>query len=72
MTSRIYVASDSAGKSERLVRATHPGHALRHVFKVRVASQSDLERLISRGARVEDAINAQPEQSAEPEEGTLV
>jgi imidazolonepropionase-like amidohydrolase len=58
MTSRIYVASDSAGKSERLVRASHPGHALRHVFKVRVATQSDLERLISRGAKVENATDA--------------
>lgn len=55
MPSRIYVASDSAGKGERLVRANHPGHALRHVFKVRVASQSDLERLIGRGAKVESA-----------------
>jgi hypothetical protein len=53
--SRIYVAGDSTGKVERLVRANHPGHALKHVFRVRRASQDDLERLISRGVRVEDA-----------------
>lgn len=61
MTTRIYVAGDSTGKIERLVRASHPGHALRHVFKVRVASQGDLERLISRGVRVENAKDTGPD-----------
>jgi hypothetical protein len=66
MISRVYVAADSTGKIERLVRAHHPGQALRHVFGVRVASQADLERLLTRGTRVEDATRAaQPEQLPE-------
>lgn len=60
MTTRIYVASDSTGKTERLVRATHPGQALRHVFTARVATQEDLERLITRGVRVENAKPVEP------------
>jgi hypothetical protein len=51
---RIWVAGD--GKTERLVRALNEGAALRHVYAARVASQDDLERLITKGVRVESAI----------------
>lgn len=62
---RIYVAGDHAGKVERLIRATHPGHALRHAFAARVASQDDLERLLSAGVKVENA-RAEPPDSEPP------
>lgn len=52
---RIYVTSDATGKGERLVRAVHPAHALRHSFRARIASQSDLERLLVKGSKVEEA-----------------
>lgn len=42
----------------RLVRATHPAHALRHVadgaYSVEVASQDDLIALLDAGIRPED------------------
>lgn len=42
----------------RLVRATHPAHALRHVadgaYLVQVASQDDLIELLDAGVRPED------------------
>lgn len=58
MTTRIYTVEDSATGQARLVRATHPSHALTHVartaFKVRVATQDDLTQLLPAGVRVED------------------
>ena len=60
--SRIYVVSPKvveAGKPEarRLVRATHPANALRHVaadqLQVCVASQDDLVALLAKGASIE-------------------
>lgn len=58
MDTRIYiVTSDGNGTDERLVRAAHANNALRHVtaplFSVRVAKPEDLERLMTRGVRVE-------------------
>lgn len=54
-STRIYCVSD--GNRDRLVRATHPSHALTHVardtFKVRVATQGDLETLLPAGVKVE-------------------
>lgn len=53
---RIYTVSD--GNTDRLVRATHPSHALTHVarsaYTVRVATQADLETLLLSGAKVEE------------------
>lgn len=59
---RIYVVAPKiveAGKpvSRRLVRASHPSHALRHVaeaeYVVAVASHDDLEDLLGKGTAVE-------------------
>ena len=54
-TTRIYRVND--GKTDRLIRATHPGPALAHVaksaFTVRVATQDDLEALFAAGVKVE-------------------
>jgi len=55
---RIYkVAPASEGGTARLVRASHPSHALRHVaadaFTVKVASQDDLVAAFERGTKVE-------------------
>ena len=67
---RIYVVAPKvaeAGKPapRRLVRATHPANALRHVadgdYSVAVASQDDLEALLSQGAKVE-TIGAEQQQ----------
>lgn len=60
---RIYkVAPVADGGPARLVRATHPSHALRHVaadsFMVKVASQDDLVAAFERGVQVE-AIKAE-------------
>lgn len=49
---RVYRVGD------RLVRATHPSHALMHVARdthqVRVATQDDMEALLLAGTRVEE------------------
>jgi hypothetical protein len=69
---RIYVVAPKiaeAGKPapRRLVRATHPANALRHVaeaqFAVAVASQDDLVALLGEGVKVED-IAAEQQQTA--------
>ena len=64
MAARIYLVHPIAdGKSSRLVRATHPATALRHVandaFKVAVASQDQLVEAIGRGVKVEDVAHEQ-------------
>lgn len=55
-TTRIYRVL--VGGNDRLVRATHPSHALMHVARslvtVRVASQDDLVELFERGVKPED------------------
>ncbi len=57
-TTRVYAITDKTTKKPRLVRATHPSTALRHVaadaFTVRVASQDDLLTAIAAGVKVED------------------
>lgn len=63
--SRIYVVSDPLGGNERLVRAHHPGNARKAATDVRLASQGDLERLLTKGARVYDA-TALPDDEAQP------
>lgn len=53
---RIYAVKDKTN-TVRLVKATHPSHALRHVaadsFSVDVASQDQLVELVSGGTAVE-------------------
>ncbi|HEU6455942.1 MAG TPA: hypothetical protein VN201_10780 [Roseateles sp.] len=55
---RIYTVEDNATGQARLVRATHPSHALTHVarsaFSVRVSTQEDLTDLLPAGVKVED------------------
>lgn len=60
-TTRIYRIDD--GHGDHLVRATSRAQAISHVarnFAVRVASQRDLETLLTEGTKVEDA-TAEPE-----------
>lgn len=56
-TTRIYLVTDKATKKQRLVRATHPAPALRHVaddaFTVGVASQDELLKCFEAGVKVE-------------------
>lgn len=59
--SRIYVIEDAAGGNERLIRASHPGTAQKAATSVRVASQSDLERLLIKGLRVQVASEPEPD-----------
>lgn len=63
---RIYkVAPAASGGPARLVRATHPSHALRHVaaeaFTVKVASQDDLVAAFETGTKVETIAAEQQE-----------
>ena len=70
---RIYIVRNATadidaetGKSlHRLVRASHPSHALRHVaadaFTVKVASQDDLVAAFERGTKVETIASEQLE-----------
>jgi hypothetical protein len=52
--SRIYVVKPKDGGAARLVRCTHPSHALKHVaeklFTVGVATHDDLEALMPKTA----------------------
>lgn len=54
---RVYVVEVS-GQAPRLVRASHPLHAQRHVMEqivqVRLASQDDLIELMAKGVRCEN------------------
>ena len=67
-TLRIYLVADKATKKPRLVRASHPATALRHVaddaFTVKVASQDELVAAFESGTRVE---NISAEQTDLPE-----
>lgn len=60
---RIYTVSD--GSTDRLVRASHPSHALMHVarsaYRVRVATQEDLATRLPAGVEVEDIKHEQQE-----------
>lgn len=63
---RIYkVATAGDASAMRLVRATHPSHALRHVaaeaFTVKVASQDDLVTAFENGTKVESITAEQQE-----------
>lgn len=66
-TDRVYVVADNGDKSTkpRLVRATHPANALRHVaaalFATRVASVDDVLALRDKGVKVE-SIHAEQQQ----------
>lgn len=54
---RIYTICDNSTGVSRLVRASHPSHALMHVargaFSVRVSTQEDLTDLLPGGVQVE-------------------
>lgn len=54
--SRIYAVADKAGKV-RLVEASHPSHALRHVasdtFTVKVPTQRELVDLMKKQTTIE-------------------
>jgi hypothetical protein len=58
-STRIYVVEKVDGSGTRLVRASHKFGAHRHVtlseYGTRLATQSDLERLIGAGVKVENA-----------------
>jgi len=64
MPTRVYVVADADGKNERLIRATYRHMAERHVarkmFRSRIASKDDLERLILSGVKPEAAIEIEP------------
>lgn len=66
---RIYLVTQKAATTTRLVRATNQAQALRHavqsVFDVSVASQDDLVSLIASGTVVETA-GEEPAPTAEP------
>lgn len=58
MTQRIYAVRDNRPEGRtRLVRATHPSHAVKHVadsaFSVTVSTQDDLVTLLGLGVAVE-------------------
>lgn len=59
MTTKTRIYTIATGEKTRLVRASHPNNALMHaareMFSVRVATQDDLENLISVGVKVEAA-----------------
>lgn len=65
MSTRIYYVADKATKKPRLVRASHPSVAVRHVaadaFDVRVASQDDLLSAFEAGVTVEKIAAEQQE-----------
>lgn len=54
---RIYTICNNATGVVRLVRATHPSHALQHVardtFSSRVATQDDLIDALAAGVQIE-------------------
>jgi hypothetical protein len=62
---RIYLVEATATTASRLVRATHPAHALGHVarsaFTVAVATQDQLVDLLAEGVKVEDIKQEQRE-----------
>lgn len=62
---RVYKVTPVAGGKARLVRASHPSHALRHVadeqFHVAVPDQDDLIELIQAGTPVESIAAEQAE-----------
>lgn len=64
MPTRTYVVADADGKNERLVRASYRHMAERHVaaqlFRSRIASKDDLERLLVAGVRIEQASDKPP------------
>lgn len=64
---RIYAVCDSSNDT-RLVRASHPSHALmyvaRNTHEVRVATQHDLETLLPAGTKVEEISQEQQELTA--------
>lgn len=66
MTQRIYAVRDNRPEGRtRLVRATHPAHAVKHVaesaFSVAIASQDDLVKLLGMGVEVENLKQEQAE-----------
>lgn len=52
--SRLYVVTATDTGSERLVRAENKARAVRLAAAARIATQSDLERLLAQGVKPED------------------
>ena len=65
MTTHIYLVADKATNKPRLVRASHPSVAVRHVaadaFDVRVATHDDLLSAFEAGVTVEKLAGEQQE-----------
>lgn len=66
---RIYVVTEN-GLNPRLIRATFRATAMRHAastrFRARIATQADLEKLITSGVRVEVADTEDTPEAHEP------
>ena len=62
-TTRVYLVT--IGECDRLVRATHPSHALHHVARdiamVKVPTQDELIDCLADGIKVEDIKQEQAE-----------
>jgi len=69
-TSRVYLVKEAGTGVERLIRATFRTTAIRHAaqdkFSAHKATHDELERLITAGVRVEQAVEQAPEPADEP------
>lgn len=64
MARRIYVVAEDGSADKRLVRATSPSQAVRHVaqiFSARPATAEDVAHLLGNGVHVEGAGEQQQE-----------
>lgn len=57
---RIYVVANTNDGAERLVRAPNKSRAVKGSVAARVATQDDLQRLLSKGVIVENEAPATP------------
>lgn len=62
MITRIYMVSNKADATHRLVRASNPSQAMRHVasnmFDVKAATANAVAQLMGAGVKLEDVIPA--------------
>jgi hypothetical protein len=62
---RVYLVTETTTGTQRLIRATYRTTAIRHAaqdkFSAHKATHDELERLITAGVRVEQAIEQAPE-----------
>jgi len=59
-STRIYVVANTHDGAERLVRAPNKARAVKGSVSARIASQEDLQRLLSKGVIVESDAPATP------------